>query len=69
MAGDIKAAQAELNRKVLGRDGVGGTAIGLDGDEPCLKVYVRDRNAAKGLPGRVKGFRVVVEVTGDFRRH
>jgi hypothetical protein len=65
---DIKAAQAELNATVLGRDGVSGTAIGLHGGSPCLKVYVRDAKAARGLPKRVRGFRVVTEATGDFRR-
>ena len=68
MSGDVKKAQAELNAKVLGRDGVTGTAIGLDGDKPCLKIYVRDAKSARGLPKRIAGFRVVTEVTGEFRR-
>jgi hypothetical protein len=68
MADDIQAAQAELNQKVLGRDGISGTAIGLDGGKPCLKVYARDEKAARSVPKRVAGFRVVVETTGAFRR-
>lgn len=68
MSDDIRAAQSELNDRVLGRDGVTGTAIGLHKGDPCLKVYVRDRKAAGGLPAKVKGFRVVVEATGGFRR-
>ena len=68
MADDIRSAQAELNGKVLGQDGISGTAIGLDGSEPCLKVYARDKKAAAGVPKRVAGFRVVVETTGEFRR-
>ena len=68
MSGDIKAAQAELNDRVLGRDGVTGTAIGLQGGTPCLKVYVRDDAAGRGLPKNGKGFRVGVEATGSFRR-
>jgi hypothetical protein len=65
---DIKAAQAELNAAVLGREGVSGTAIGLHEGAACLKLYVRDAKAARGLPKRVRGFRVIVEATGDFRR-
>ena len=68
MPGAIEAAQQELNDRVLGRDGISGTAIGLDGDDPVLKVYVRDDKAGKGVPKRVAGFRVVVETTGGFRR-
>ena len=68
MSDDIKAAQGELNDRVLGRDGVTGTAIGLDGGQPCLKVYVADRGKGSGIPRKVRGFRVVVETTGSFRR-
>ena len=68
MSDDIKAAQSELNDRVLGRDGVTGTAIGLHEGDPCLKVYVRDRSSAGAVPKKVKGFRVVVEATGSFRR-
>ena len=68
MDDDIRSAQAELNGRILGQDGISGTAIALDGSKPCLKVYARDKKAAAGVPKRVAGFRVVVEMTGDFRR-
>lgn len=69
MSADVKAALAELNRKVLGRPGVSGTAVGESGGAPCLLVYVNDADARKGIPSRVGGIRVKVEVTGPFRRH
>jgi len=68
MSGEIEAAQKELNDRVLGRDGISGTAIGLDGDVAVLKVYVRDAEAGRSVPKRIAGFRVVVEETGEFRR-
>lgn len=68
MSDDIRAAQAELNDRVLGREGVTGTAIGLDNGAPCLKVYVADKGKGSGIPRKVKGFPVVVEATGSFRR-
>jgi hypothetical protein len=68
VANDVKAAHAELTAKVMGRDGISGTAIGRSGGRPVLKVYVRDREAGKGVPKTVGGFSVDVEVTGSFRR-
>ena len=67
MSPDVKAALAELNRKVLGRPGVSGTAVGESGGAPCLLVYLADAAARKGIPTRVGGVRVKVEVTGPFR--
>ncbi len=67
MSADVKAALAELNRKVLGRPGVSGTAVGESRGEPCLLVYLSDAAARRGIPGRVAGVRVKVEVTGPFR--
>ena len=68
MSGDIKAAHRELTGKVMGREGISGTAIGEKGGKPCLKVYVSDSKAGRSIPGRVGGFPVVVEKTGGFRR-
>jgi hypothetical protein len=64
----LEAAQAELTRRVMGRPGVSGTAIGERCGKPCLKVYITEAGAGKGLPRRILGFRVVVETTGSFRR-
>jgi hypothetical protein len=52
----------------MGRPGVTGTAIGERGGKPCLKVYVSERDAGKTLPRTIDGFRVVIEVSGVFRR-
>lgn len=68
MADDVRKAQEALNAKVLGKAGVTGTAIGMKGGRPCLKVYVEADGAARSLPKRVAGFPVVVETTGSFRR-
>jgi len=65
---DIEGAHKELTRRVMGRPGVTGTAIGLVGGEPCLKVYLTEKGAGGSLPSTVRGFRVVREVTGSFRR-
>ena len=68
MASDIKAAQRELTASVMGRSGVEGTAIGQKGGKPCLTVYVSSPEGAQALPREIKGFPVVVEKTGGFRR-
>ncbi|RMH19246.1 MAG: hypothetical protein D6701_05225 [Gemmatimonadetes bacterium] len=67
---DVRAAQKELNDRVLDRPGVTGTAVGLRGEHLCLKVYVTDAEAARkaGIPSSVRGVPVDVEVTGTFRR-
>lgn len=66
MADDVKAAHRELTAKVMGRNGVRGTAIGRAAGRPCLKVYVSDPEAVRGMPESVRGFEVVVEKTGSF---
>jgi len=66
---DVKSALSELNRKVLGKPGVSGTAIGESGGAPCLLVYLSDAAARDGIPGRVAGVPVKVEVTGPFKRY
>jgi len=68
VSADIKAAHKKLTNKVMGKPGVTGTAIGMQGGTPCLKVYLSERGAGKSVPGSVGGFRVVTEVTGSFRR-
>ena len=68
MAKDLKAAHRELTAKVMGRDGVAGTAIGQHRGKPCLKVYLSDERARASVPGSVGGYPVVVETTGTFKR-
>jgi hypothetical protein len=69
VSGDAKAALSELNRKVLGKPGVSGTAVGESGGAPCLIVYLNDAGVRKGIPARVAGIPVKVEVTGPFKRY
>jgi hypothetical protein len=64
----LEAAQNELNSRVMGREGVTGTAIGEYRGKPCLKVLVSDPRVGEKLPRSVGGFRVVMEETGRFRR-
>ena len=68
MADDLKEAHRELTGKVMGRRGVSGTAIGREGGRPCLKVYVSEPGAGRALPKTVRGYRVVIEETGAFKR-
>ena len=68
MSKDLKAAHKELTTKVMGRPGVSGTAIGERGGKPCLKVYVSESGAGKGVPKSLGGYAVVVEKTGAFKR-
>jgi hypothetical protein len=68
MAGDIKAAQATLASKVMGRPGVEGVAIGEKGGKPCLVVYVSSPAGQKLVPRAVGGFRVVLERGSRFRK-
>jgi hypothetical protein len=63
----MKGALGKLNKAVIDRPGVTGTAIGLSKGKPCLKVYVKDRRAAGKIPSRVDGHRVEVEETGSFK--
>jgi hypothetical protein len=64
----LDGALQKLTDRVMGREGVTGTAIGEKKGKPCLKVYLSTASAGKGLPGEVDGFPVVAEVTGSFRR-
>lgn len=68
MSDDLARAHRELTGKVMGRQGVTGTAIGRDGGRPCLKVYVSESGAGRAVPKKVGGYRVVVEKTGTFKR-
>lgn len=49
--------------------GVVGMAVGLCDGERCIKVLLADSNPAtkRKIPGRLEGYRVVVEVTGTVR--
>ena len=67
------AAQNEVTPAMLGIDGVLGTAVGLDeAGQVALVVYVdrdatRADNVIRGLPTRVRGVGVKVELTDKIR--
>ena len=65
----IMAAQKALTDSLITKSGVVGTAIGLCEAAPCIKVYIarRDEELLKQIPDTFMGFRVDVEVTGEFR--
>ena len=67
MPQDIQTAQRDLTRRVMGRPGVSGTAIGRQRGKDCLMVYVNGNVERNLIPKRVGGFPVVVEKTGTFR--
>ena len=69
MTDDMKSALEKLTGKVIDMPGVSGTAIGLSGGEPCLKVFVSTDGASGKIPSSVGGHRVVVERTGTFKRY
>jgi hypothetical protein len=64
----MRGALKKLTDAVIDRPGVTGTAIGLSGGRPCLKVYVEDRRAAGRIPSSIGGHRVKVEETGTLNR-
>ena len=70
MSGSVDRAQDRLNRRVMGIKGVTGTAQGLRGGKPCIKVYLEEDDARlrARLPRSVDGVPVDVEVTGKIRR-
>ena len=63
-------ACAKVTRRVIGIDGVAGTAIGLKDGRGCVKVYLErdDPRLRAKVPRSVDGVRVEVEVTGKVRR-
>jgi hypothetical protein len=65
---DIKAAHRELTGKVMGREGVTGTAIGPQGGATCLKAYATDAKVGRTIPSKARGLPVIVKVSGAFRR-
>jgi len=65
---DLRAAQRELDDRVMGEPGVEGTAIGRADGGVCLKVYVSSEDAGRVVPETVRGIPVLIEVSGPFRR-
>ena len=66
----VDKALAQLSRQVLGMKGVAGTAQGLRGGKPCVKVYLEsdDPRLRARLPKSAAGVPVDVEVIGRMVR-
>jgi hypothetical protein len=64
----MKSALEKLTKKVIDLPGVTGTAIGLKGGKPCLKVYVEGKGSGR-IPSSVGGHPVEVERTGRIDRY
>ena len=49
--------------------GVEGTAIGLYGGKPCIKIFasVKAKELRSKIPSSVEGYPVLIEETGSFR--
>lgn len=69
MTAKLDRALARINRRVIDRKGVVGTALGLRRGKPCILVYL-ERDDAKlkaKIPGSEGGVPVVVRVTGRIQ--
>lgn len=63
----LEAAHRKLTEQVMDRPGVTGTAVTERGGEHCLVVYLETKEAGRGIPRKVEGFKVVMEVTGGIQ--
>jgi len=68
---DINAVLEDHNAELMALPGVVGVCISLLEDQKteCIKVLLarKDRNLQKRIPRMLEGYRVVTEVTGEFR--
>lgn len=53
--------------ELMALPGVVGTGIGMDGDRPCIHVYLLDETARGDIPAELDGVPLVPEVTGMFQ--
>ena len=51
----------------MGLTGVSGTAIGEHRGKPCLKVYLSDTRVRERIPDSLRGFPILIEISGPFR--
>lgn len=65
----VEAVLKEQTGRLLAMPGVVGTAQGLCGGNPCIKVYVEGgaAEAAREIPATLEGYPVQVERTGEIR--
>lgn len=69
MQTSLEEAQRDLADRVMALPGVVGVAIGECDGAPCIKVLVAASTAelAGKIPSRFKGYRVVIDETGEIR--
>ncbi len=61
----VEQAKEAHELELMAIPGVEGVGIGSDEiGNPAITVYVSDRGAASRLPGRIEGYRVIVEDLG-----
>jgi hypothetical protein len=65
----IEEVLREQTDRLMAVSGVVGTALGMCGGKPCIKVYVEvdASEAARKIPGTLGGYPVRVEKTGEIR--
>lgn len=66
MATSIDEAQRLLADELMGRPGIAGVGIGIDGERPCINVYASGP-AMKRVPRRFAGHPVRVVESDGFR--
>ena len=67
----IESVLKEHTEELMSIPGVVGTAQGLCGDEPCIKVFVIEKTPAlvQQVPEIIEGFQVEMEETGEVRAY
>ena len=65
----IEQVLKEHTGQLMALPGVVGTAQGLCGNSPCIKIYVAELTdeLKKTIPSRLEGYEVDIEETGEFR--
>ena len=65
----IKQVLKDETDRWMALPGVEGTAIGLFGDEPCIKIFSSGRadELRANIPSTVEGYAIIIEEAGVFR--
>lgn len=65
----IEQVLKEHTEQLMALPGVVGTAQGLCGNNPCIKIYVAQLTdeLRKSIPPRLEGYEVDIEETGAFK--